>query len=355
MIPVASPELYASPKVLSLAACAERIAQLKDAGKRVGLCSGGFDLLHPGHLRHFESAKGLCDALVVAVTSDRFVSSRKGSGRPIYPEGLRAYFAAGLACVDLIVISDIKGSADLIRVLKPSFYVKGVEYKSKTTPGITAERDAIASVGGEMRYTEDPPMSTTAVIDYIKQEVDRGETLLILDRDGTLIADKEFLGKDAHWREQVELNKPLIDVLSAIQTRTPCVKLVITNQTGVARGLFPTERVDEVNAYLGLALKERSISIDAWQYCPNADAAYAQKHPEIPFRPEFVKQQTKRKPSAAMVTDALEKLGRCLSDFSAVIVFGDREEDKGLAQNLNAKYIDVKGKTYEELLRESTD
>ena len=46
----------------------------KKKGKKIVLCLGVFDLLHIGHIKHFEQAKKLGDILIVAVTSDRFVN-----------------------------------------------------------------------------------------------------------------------------------------------------------------------------------------------------------------------------------------------------------------------------------------
>lgn len=56
--------------------------------KKIGLCVGGYDLLHPGHILHFKEAKGHCDILVVCVTSDNWVNKRKGEGRPIFSQEL---------------------------------------------------------------------------------------------------------------------------------------------------------------------------------------------------------------------------------------------------------------------------
>lgn len=160
--------MYTSPKIISLSRAAKKISILRRAGKHVGLCHGGFDLLHPGHVKHFESAKKLCDVLVVSVTSDRFVVARKGEGRPIFPDKLRAYMIANLSVVDWVVITDFKLGVDVISLLKPSLYIKGPDFIGKQTPGITAEREAIAAVSGTMGYTKDPKLSTTDIIDYIK-------------------------------------------------------------------------------------------------------------------------------------------------------------------------------------------
>ena len=62
--------------------------------------------------------------------------------------------------------------------------------------------------------------------------------------------------------------------------------------------------------------------------------------------------KTKRKPGADMFYDALKELKMKLNDFNKLIVLGDRHEDKALANKLNAKYIDVKGKNYDILIEE---
>ena len=53
-----------------------------------------------------------------------------------------------------------------------------------------------------------------------------------------------------------------------------------------------------------------------------------------------------------MVYDALKELKMNLDDFNKVLVLGDRHEDENLAKNLKAKYINVKGKTYDDLIEE---
>ena len=60
----------------------------KKNGKKVVMCHGVFDLLHLGHIKHFEKAKSLGDILVVSITADKFVN--KGPGRPAFNESDRA-------------------------------------------------------------------------------------------------------------------------------------------------------------------------------------------------------------------------------------------------------------------------
>jgi bifunctional ADP-heptose synthase (sugar kinase/adenylyltransferase) len=61
-------------KLRSLEDLAATLANLRAAGKRVVHCHGVFDLLHIGHVRHFEQARQLGDVLVVTITPDRFVN-----------------------------------------------------------------------------------------------------------------------------------------------------------------------------------------------------------------------------------------------------------------------------------------
>jgi histidinol phosphatase-like enzyme len=92
------------------------------------------------------------------------------------------------------------------------------------------------------------------------------------------------------------------------------------------------------------------VTINLWQYCPDVDRSYAEKMTGMRFKKEFIKEKTKRKPSTDMVLDGLIHLKKRVDDFQRIIVVGDREEDAGLAKNLGAQYIDVKGKTTEDLL-----
>ncbi len=345
-------DLYSSDWILSLEEASELINKFKSEGKTVGLCHGGFDLVHPGHVKHFESAKELCDVLFVSITADQFVASRKGGGRPIYNDKLRAYMVAAIRFVGFVVITHFNKGVEVIEVLRPSFYFKGPDYINKNTPGIIAEREMIAKAGGEIKYTAEPPMSTTKIIDYVKNKVDNHKLLVVIDRDGTVIENNDFLGRNDNWKEELKYKDEVINFISYLQTKFNTIKVVVTNQTGVARKLFTCERVKEINNYINNELSIKGVKIDNWQYCPDADAVYAElKKNEIDFNFSFVKEKTKRKPSTDMVLDALNELGKKLEEFSEIIMIGDRPEDCGLAKNLKAKYIDVNGKSYEELVR----
>ena len=59
-----------------------KLKELKKFKKKIVLCHGVFDLVHIGHIEHFQEAKNYADILIVSVTSDKFVN--KGPGRPFF-------------------------------------------------------------------------------------------------------------------------------------------------------------------------------------------------------------------------------------------------------------------------------
>src|SRR5271157_1015186 len=144
-------------------------AELKSKGLKVVHCHGVFDLLHPGHIRHLASAKKEGDVLIVTITADKFV--RRGPGRPIFNEALRAETLASLSSVDYVGIDHSFTAVDAIKKIRPDVYVKGQEYEKKekdVTGKITDEEDAVKSVGGRIAFTYDITFSSSKLInDYL--------------------------------------------------------------------------------------------------------------------------------------------------------------------------------------------
>ncbi|MBD39258.1 MAG: cytidyltransferase, partial [Euryarchaeota archaeon] len=93
-----SQHVIARDRVKSLPELAEISRQARAENKKVVLAHGVFDLLHLGHVRHLEAARKLGDILIVTVTADKYV--RKGPGRPVFPQGIRAEMLAALGYID---------------------------------------------------------------------------------------------------------------------------------------------------------------------------------------------------------------------------------------------------------------
>ncbi|MFH1359715.1 MAG: PfkB family carbohydrate kinase [Candidatus Omnitrophota bacterium] len=152
-------------KIKKIQQLADIVAHCKRQGKKVVHCHGVFDLLHPGHLKHFESAKKKGDVLVVTVTPDEHVN--RGPGRPIFNQDLRAESIAHLACVDFVAINEWPTAVEAIKTIRPDFYIKGSEYAIKeddVTGKIFDEEEAVKKVGGQLDFTDDITFSSTSII-----------------------------------------------------------------------------------------------------------------------------------------------------------------------------------------------
>jgi rfaE bifunctional protein nucleotidyltransferase chain/domain len=139
----------------------ELAALLPTLGGTTVFTNGCFDLMHVGHLRYLQAARGLGDRLVVGLNSDASVKRLKGDTRPIMPEDERAEMMAGLACVDYVVVFDEPTADALLSALKPQIYAKGGDY----TPDSLPEAPTVRAYGGDIQIIPFVPgRSTTNLI-----------------------------------------------------------------------------------------------------------------------------------------------------------------------------------------------
>ena len=169
-------------KIKTISSLADISADMKKMGKRIVHCHGVFDLLHPGHLRHFQSAKKKGDVLLVTVTSDEHVN--KGPSRPIFRQELRAECIAAIECVDFVAINKWPTAVEAIRLLKPDVYAKGKEYfhrEDDITGKISEEEESVKAIGGVIYFTDEISFSSTSLIN-LHFNVFPDETKKYLDR-----------------------------------------------------------------------------------------------------------------------------------------------------------------------------
>jgi rfaE bifunctional protein nucleotidyltransferase chain/domain len=189
-------------KIKSLETLADRLAVERSQNKKVVLCHGVFDLLHVGHIRYLEQARQMGDVLCVTVTPDCYVD--KGPHRPAFTELLRAEVLASLDCVDHVAINQWPTAEETLRLLKPSVYVKGSEFKdlhSDMTGKISKEAEVVREVGGQLAFTEDIIFSSTNLInrylssqpeeirkylELFRQRHSFDEVLQVLERMGSM-------------------------------------------------------------------------------------------------------------------------------------------------------------------------
>ncbi|MBX3363163.1 MAG: adenylyltransferase/cytidyltransferase family protein [Phycisphaeraceae bacterium] len=160
-----------SRKILTHLGLLEARARAKAEGKTLVHCHGCFDIVHPGHIRHLRFAREQGDVLLVTITGD--ASMRKGDGRPLIPEELRAENLAELDCVDWVYIEPRPTAAELLAEVKPDIYIKGKEYELNRDPRFEAERLAVESGGGRVVFSSgDVVFSSTALIAAMERSVD---------------------------------------------------------------------------------------------------------------------------------------------------------------------------------------
>ena len=148
----------------------------KYQGRKVVCAAGGFDLLHPGHIRLLEQARAMGDILVVAMESDRSVRGRPAQGsaapRPVTPASERAEILAALAAVDFVTEFDDVSPGAWPAELLPDIFVAG---GSASDASARREDAALQARGCRVRRIPlEPGYSTTLLIERIKYLGQRG-------------------------------------------------------------------------------------------------------------------------------------------------------------------------------------
>jgi rfaE bifunctional protein nucleotidyltransferase chain/domain len=146
--------------ILSREELVERVASSREAGARIVLANGCFDVLHVGHVRYLAGAKELGDVLIVGINSDEQVAAQKGPGRPVLPAVERAEIVASLEPVTYVTIFEEPTVEQLLLALKPDIHAKGTDYTTDTVP----ERDVVRSYGGQVAIVGDPKDHSTSEI-----------------------------------------------------------------------------------------------------------------------------------------------------------------------------------------------
>src|SRR5438477_12002126 len=105
-------------KIVSVSQLPAIRQQFRD--KTIVLCHGAFDLVHMGHLLHFEEARSLGDMLVVTITADRHITKKRSVS---FSEEYRARQLAALEIVDAVAVIDEPSAVTAIEALHPDLHV----------------------------------------------------------------------------------------------------------------------------------------------------------------------------------------------------------------------------------------
>jgi D-glycero-D-manno-heptose 1,7-bisphosphate phosphatase len=148
---------------------------------------------------------------------------------------------------------------------------------------------------------------------------------VFLDRDGTIIEEIGYLDRV----DRLSLYPFSIDAIRALN-RSGFRVVLVTNQSGIARGFFTEAVVDEVHRHLASLLAEGGAHIDAYYYCPH--------HPDGRVE-AYARRCDCRKPGRGLVDRAVEAFG---VDPTRSFVIGDRWLDVEMARAIGGRGILVR-------------
>ena len=157
-------------------------------------------------------------------------------------------------------------------------------------------------------------------------ELSPSNPMVVLDRDGTVVIDRGYLGEPAGLEFEPGAAEGL-KLLSICGYRL----IVITNQSGVGRGLFTLEQLHAMNARLKVMVESAGARLEGIYFCPHAPEADCGC----------------RKPSLGLLRQAASELG---FDSASAIVVGDRQTDIEFGRRAGATTVLIRNhRPYEKL------
>jgi rfaE bifunctional protein kinase chain/domain len=210
--------------------------------KKVIMCHGAFDLVHPGHVRHLMYAKSKADLLVASLTCDAWI--QKAEHRPFVPQDLRAMNLAALELVDYVIIDNNPTPIENIKFLRPDYFAKGYEYRDGVVPPKTQEEmDTLASYGGEMLFTPgDVVFSSSKFIERCKPDLRFEKLATLMDSEEVSFATltralERFRGASVHVIGDTIVDSYIYCTpISTGSSKTPTLSVRFERQTDYAGG-----------------------------------------------------------------------------------------------------------------------
>ena len=153
--------------VLSRGDAVRWVAEQRARGRTIVFTNGVFDLLHPGHVRYLQAARGFGDVLIVAVNSDSSARALdKGPDRPINDAHDRAEVLAALSAVDAVTLFDEPTPDEIVQAIQPDVLVKGADW----AVGAIVGADTVERRGGRVeRVTLAAGYSTTTLLERVRR------------------------------------------------------------------------------------------------------------------------------------------------------------------------------------------
>lgn len=156
-------------------------------------------------------------------------------------------------------------------------------------------------------------------------ETDKKNRAVFLDRDGTINEEVGYLSR----LEELKIYENAAEAIRLMKQKG-FLAVVITNQSGVARGFFSEDFIITVHNKINEYLKAHGTSLDALYYCPH-HPRYGNEH--------YRRECSCRKPQPGLLIKAAEDLD---IDLKSSYVIGDMPRDMDIARRVGAKGVMVK-------------
>jgi rfaE bifunctional protein kinase chain/domain len=200
--------------------------------KKVIMCHGVFDVVHPGHLRHLIYAKSKADILVTSITADRHIS--KGQFRPHVPQDLRALNLAAFEIVDYVIIDLEPTPLRNLGIVQPDFFAKGYEYGAPEgmSPKTREEAEVLKAYGGEIIFTPgDIVYSSSKLIELAPPSIKMEKLLTFMDTEGLTFGSLRdalagFKGRKVHVVGDTIVDSYTQTAMIGGQTKTPTMSVL---------------------------------------------------------------------------------------------------------------------------------
>ena len=179
-------------KIVPLAELTRIRSQFRD--RTIVLCHGAFDLVHVGHMIHFEEARALGDLLVVTITADQHITKKRSVSMR---EDYRARQIASLEIVDFVAIVDEPSAVAALDALHPDIYVKGPEYSDlllDKTSNISHEKALVESYAGRLHFTSGETFSSTKLSHFLLSSTEASQDNPLLRNDRVMFRDVSSRG-----------------------------------------------------------------------------------------------------------------------------------------------------------------
>lgn len=283
-----------------------------DTGKlNIGTINGSYDLFHDGHKFSIQQALNKVDNLILLLNSDKSINLYKGKSRPIQNYQQRKKMILNhfpqIKVIKLNQLSPI----NLLESIKPDIHFVSDDWGKNPV-----EKNIIESYGGKIIFIKKlEGLSTTSVIKSKNINLKKSDKAIFFDRDGTINIDTGYVSK----LEEVKYFKNTfkgMELLSSLNFKN----IIITNQSGVARGYFSKKQLSKIN---------NKIKSDIENHNGRVDYIYSDtSHPD--------EKSLTRKPNNGLLIKAAIKFNLALKDCWMI---GDKYSDVYAGRSSNCKAI----------------